>query len=327
MEEYQQLGIELARGLSLTPANARLLQSEISTQPEDARKMVRLLGYYSSAKELTPEEFDFFLENLSWCISTMPSAEFLFVSHRGIHIDGPDHAYATIAETWIAAADCNPEDPRVALNAANFFSFYYPQISLRMLVRSVDQGAEVPGYLRFLCETCLRVLKRDRDRAQSVEDIVMWLCDSAILSVVRVELWLPLAELMFEFGELERAKQYLEFLLDPNEVKEKSQRLNDDRRSAHLLRGRIAIAEGDVRLAREELLRATDVRDTPHLKKLGPSMDLARELLRVGERQIVIDYIRRWRGRWKCIGDFLLTRWEDEIRRGIDTDFSTDFGP
>jgi hypothetical protein len=83
----------------------------------------------------------------------------------------------------------------------------------------------------------------------------------------------------------------------------------------HLVLGRIALASNDLASARAELLAAGRTPGSPQLNSFGPNMRLARDLLAVGERDSVLEYIDLCGAFWK-MGEQDLPRWRQRSRRG-----------
>ncbi len=88
----------------------------------------------------------------------------------------------------------------------------------------------------------------------------------------------------------------------------------------HLVLGRIALATGDLATARTELIEAGRTSGSPQLNSFGPNMRLAQELLRAGEREVVLEYLELCRQFWK-MGNERLARWTADIAQGREPDF------
>ncbi len=88
----------------------------------------------------------------------------------------------------------------------------------------------------------------------------------------------------------------------------------------HLMLGRVALADGDVATARAELLASADNGGSPQLKSFGPNMRLARDLLQVGERDVVRQYLALCRSFW-TYGGKRLDAWDAAIAAGQMPDF------
>lgn len=83
----------------------------------------------------------------------------------------------------------------------------------------------------------------------------------------------------------------------------------------HTVLGLLALQEGDTQRAVEELHKAGETPGSPQLDSFGPSMQLAKALLKAGQSQPVLDYLEQCRVFWK-MGEPWLTIWRDKIRAG-----------
>jgi hypothetical protein len=84
---------------------------------------------------------------------------------------------------------------------------------------------------------------------------------------------------------------------------------------AHTVLGLLAARSGDIELASAELLASGTVRGSPQLNSFGPSMRLARELLKVQRPEPVLQYFQLCRTFWKMGGKWLEI-WEKKVKRG-----------
>jgi hypothetical protein len=90
----------------------------------------------------------------------------------------------------------------------------------------------------------------------------------------------------------------------------------------HLTLGRIALRNGNIVTARAELIAAAQTTGSPQLCSFGPNMRLAQDLLRSGDRDVVLGYLELCRHFWKT-GAARLATWTEDIRQ----DREPDFGP
>lgn len=84
---------------------------------------------------------------------------------------------------------------------------------------------------------------------------------------------------------------------------------------AHTALGLLALRSGDVQRAIQELHLSGETPGSPQLNSFGPSMHLARELLRAGELEPVLAYFQQCRRFWK-LGETWLGLWEKKVARG-----------
>lgn len=93
------------------------------------------------------------------------------------------------------------------------------------------------------------------------------------------------------------------------------------------LLGRIELKRNRLGPAIEHLLKAGKTKGSPQLNSFGPNMTLAQELLEVGERKAVLEFLDLCRVFWTATaqqmggGAHPLDRWQQEIEAGDIPDF------
>ena len=85
--------------------------------------------------------------------------------------------------------------------------------------------------------------------------------------------------------------------------------------AGHTVLGLLALRDGDVVAAAEELKKSGETPGSPQLGSFGPSMHLAKELLKLGQFEPVREYFRQCRKFWK-MGDTWLDLWNKKIDAG-----------
>lgn len=92
----------------------------------------------------------------------------------------------------------------------------------------------------------------------------------------------------------------------------------------NLMLGRIALKQENVEEAKEYLLRAGKTPGSPQLKSFGPNMLLAKELLELGEKEVVLEYFDLCSKFWGFIGRFFsLRKWKKIVKNGDIPDFES----
>lgn len=125
-----------------------------------------------------------------------------------------------------------------------------------------------------------------------------------------------------ETGELERAKQMANELLE-NNTDTLSFNYGSIICNGNTILGRVALKEGDLEHAKEYLIKSAETPGSPELNSFGPSFILAKELLQEGEKEIVLNYLdliaRFWAkpGQRSSSGKIeMLEKWKEEINAG-----------
>ncbi len=88
----------------------------------------------------------------------------------------------------------------------------------------------------------------------------------------------------------------------------------------HWVRGRVAMRQGNLEQAKQELLESASTTGSPALGSFGPNMTLAKELIDKGERDVVLDFFTRCRAFWKS-GQKQLDDWSAVVRGGGTPNF------
>jgi hypothetical protein len=134
---------------------------------------------------------------------------------------------------------------------------------------------------------------------------------------------LRLPTVALQAGDLVKARRYAEDLLAAGPSQRSAWAPGVAIHQANTVLGRVALAEGDVDRAKSHLLAAVAPagRSAKFLfGDMGPNVSLARDLLKRGEREVVVEYLRRsQRLRPECRD--LLSGWIAEIERGGLPDF------
>lgn len=128
------------------------------------------------------------------------------------------------------------------------------------------------------------------------------------------------AKQSFVLEKTEDAKQYANDLLAILPNFQTNWNYGNAVHDANLVLGRIAVREGRLSDAKGFLLRAGQTPGSPQLNSFGPNMCLAQDLLKNGERQVVLDYFELCRRFWKG-HDGRLDVWSQEVKLGKLPDF------
>lgn len=118
-----------------------------------------------------------------------------------------------------------------------------------------------------------------------------------------------------QVGDFDKAVAYGTEALELAESFKASWNYGNAIHRGHLLLGEVALQKGDVTGAGKELLLAAETPGSPQLDSFGPSMALAKKLLELGQKEIVLEYLQKCREFWKMDYD-RLEQWSTEIKSG-----------
>jgi TonB family protein len=128
-----------------------------------------------------------------------------------------------------------------------------------------------------------------------------------------------LAKAAIAAGALDKASSYANEMLKSDSSSPNYGQLHHD---GHAMRGLVALRQGNVPLATQDLLEAGHTPGSAVLNSFGPNMRLAKELLEKGETAAVLEYFSRCKLFWK-LGAGKLDAWSTDIRSGKVPDFGT----
>lgn len=90
---------------------------------------------------------------------------------------------------------------------------------------------------------------------------------------------------------------------------------------ANLVLGLVAIYKKDIEAAKYYLLESGKTSGSPQLESFGPDMILAKELLKLGEKDVVLKHIEQCRVFWKS-DECFLDVWKNKILAGQIPNFT-----
>ena len=124
----------------------------------------------------------------------------------------------------------------------------------------------------------------------------------------------------FNVGEFEAAREYARELLALAPLFPDDWNYGNAIHDGHLVLGRLALREGRRDEAKRRLIISGKTPGSPQLDTFGPNLRLAEDLLKDGERDVVIEYFKLCSKFWEN-EDGRLDRWTREISQGTIPDF------
>ena len=86
---------------------------------------------------------------------------------------------------------------------------------------------------------------------------------------------------------------------------------------ANTLLGLVALKKNNIEKAKEYLISAAQTPGSPQLRSFGPNMLLARELLKKGETEVVLNYIQMCKSFWFWLFRWVkMCKWNKKIKKG-----------
>ena len=119
----------------------------------------------------------------------------------------------------------------------------------------------------------------------------------------------------FHLGRFADAKAFAERALELAPAFSSNWNYGNAVHRGHTVLGLLALKEQDHSLAIRELLASGQTSGSPQLKSFGPTMHLAKELLKLGHVEPVVAYLVQCRDFWEMGGTWLAL-WERKVREG-----------
>ena len=137
---------------------------------------------------------------------------------------------------------------------------------------------------------------------------------------MKLERFYQLQELMtqaFQQKEFQHAKVLAEEYLDLANSNKTNWNYGNAIHQANLMLGKISLRKRKIEEAKIFLLKAGRTPGSPQLKNFGPHMRIAKELLEIGEFEIVLEYLGLCRIFWRKIFSwYKIRKWKKIIRNG-----------
>ncbi len=293
----------------LTGAEVRRLETKLARNPNDAETRSLLASHYQRpGPKDTPARIAQRKKHRLWFIRNRPDMEYFeYSTVFSLFGDLDASELPELKAAWIEAVGAHASEPRVRLNAAEFMREKDPVTAESLLVK----GAELfPDDYRFMLElskiyrrraqliamvdveasaavrareleageAALKLLKRERSESRDAD---------------RRSLLLSLSGTALEAGKPDTAKALAtELILDFGQ-NAASPIFDDAVHTGNIVLGRVALKAGDVEKAKEHLLIAIKAPLRMEKSWLADiDVDLARELLAIGEKDVVLEYLK-----------------------------------
>ena len=302
MEQYQrdpqdeavrQQLIELLPGW-LPQEELETLEARLESVPHDLEVRQRLVGYYK------PRVFDAsarhgYNRHLLWMIRNTPEADVLGYPGSGIQPFLDPESYQAGKDAWLRHIQREPGNVKFLGHAARFLSPFQDRdliIDYLKAAQSID--TDNPDWPYALGQLYLRgmMFGGTSNPAQALEQFRQ-AYDLAENDMRRSHFLGNLVEAAFEAKRHDDVRSYATTMLDTGASTQFGPR---NVHHAHTVLGRVALAEDDVELAKYHLIEATRIPESSSaasremMQLQGPDMRLASELLKRGEREVVLEY-------------------------------------
>jgi tetratricopeptide (TPR) repeat protein len=308
-------------GNKLLPGEVEKFEQAVASQPNDCALRLLLLGYYFLAASRYESVRKARHRHVLWIIENAPQ---VVSSGGGLpHIDlvhdWDQQAYQQAKELWLKQVDANKTNVAILTNAARFFILQDQELSeqlfkqAQLLEPNNPELARLLGHLYQLKSHGRKGKSRPEDAVQAFAELEKAF---ELERDATRQFWMmpELAKAALEAGEFDKARSYATDLLAKAALPD----FRGDGEAIHhgnLVLGRLALKAGDIEKAKEHLLKAAHVSSSPVLLSGGPNMMLAKQLLELGERDVVIQYLKLSTSFWRT-ADHRAEKWIYDIGKG-----------
>lgn len=309
---------EAMAGEELTAKEAADLELAVATHPEDLSAHTKLLGYYSRRQYKSPQAAKARIPHILWIIENRPDAKITDTPFCEISVHLDKAGYEQAKRLWLKLTQSHPQSALILGHAAQFFLLNDKALAETLLLQAKAAEPDNPKWPDRL--GFLYTLQHGKDRAAQAlaeYELAQAIEKSEYSRFVRLK---ELAKAAFDAGELEKASRYANELLTESAKYPRDWNYGNAIHHGNNVLGRIALKQGDVKLAGEYLLKAGATPGSPQLDSFGPNMALAKELLEKGEKDTVLRYFELCRKFWKMGGEEL-DDWSKRVRDNQMPDF------
>jgi hypothetical protein len=327
-EDVRRLAVDALQriGSKLFPDEAEKFEQTVADHPHECALHLLLLGYYflaatryETARKLRHPHILWIIENAPQVVSSGGG-----LPHMDLVHDWDQQAYQQAKQLWLKQVDANKTNVTILANAARFFILQDQELSEQLFKKAqlLEPGnPEWPRLLGHLYNLKSRGHRGESRPAAAIQAFVELEKAFQLEADASKQFGLgpELAKAAFEAGEFDKARSYATDLLAKASLPD----FLEHGRAIHhgnLVLGRLALKAGDVEKAKEHLLKAGLVSGGTNLSSFGPNMMLAKELLELGERQVVIKYLKQCANFWNT-PDHRAEKWIYAVEQGTSPNF------
>jgi Flp pilus assembly protein TadD len=321
MKEFEQATRLTQKGKRLTAEQAQKLEEQLKANPKDLSLRTQLLGYYFSKSFRSEDARKARYTHVLWIIENHPDAAIAGQPEAMLHLQLEKENYQTAKALWLKQVDKHKNRATVLGNAARFFQLSDEERAESLLSKARTLEPNNPQWARQLGllyrlqagegiqssaekrkEFSAKALKQFEDALKAMKAEIE---RSALLQYVAV--------VALDAGELKKAEAYATEMLTKASSHKSDWNYGNAVHHGNLILGRLALGSGDLAKAKKHLIEAGKTPGSPQLNSFGPNMTLAKELLKKGEKEIVLEYFQLCSKFWKRDR---LKQWTDEVEKG-----------
>jgi len=313
----------LARiGRSLSSEGVVELEKHLETDASDLNTRVKLLGYYSGKHIRSSEIRKIRQQHLLWLIEHAPESEVLGTPYGGLSHHSDGEVYFQAKKLLLAKIQEEPNNLALLKNGSKFFTLNDRSQSIEFLKKGESLDKTNPFWSKNIGQAHLLNTQGERSlelqRIEAAKALAAFQRAHKISTeTAKGSILVSLAKSAFIANELDLASVYSKELIEDGGAGWNS---GNRTHYGNIFLGRVALLRDDIDSAKEHLISAGKTTGSPQLNSFGPDMTLARELLKVDENGVVLEYFELCRKFWAHHLD-KLDDWKVLVEGGRIPDF------
>jgi len=308
---------ELAiKGAELSASGAARLEARLEQEPEDVEKRTILLGYYLVNQRQDESIQEKRRAHVLWLIENSPEADVLSAPYGALDPIRDTTAYGQAKQLWEGQLEKQPENLKLLENASKFFLLHEPKIAKQSLEKARALKPKDPKWPDALGQFYFLKVIRSSGKAK---------IEAGEKALEQLEIAYELSDDDGRDSQLGRIAKAAMAAKNTDKAKEYAMKMlaqdRDDWNSGNNIHdgnailGQVALLSDDVDEAKRRLLEAGKTHGSPQLGSFGPNMTLAKELLKRGEKETVLEYFDLCSEFWEMGGD-RLEQWSAKVKAG-----------
>lgn len=290
-------------GYRMTDEQVALAEERLRIDPNDERALSLLIIHYSRDWQSETK-----LPYLLKLISINPAAPILEISVGNFDHMLQSSAYNQVSTAWEKALTTYPENVGVLHNAAEFYLIEETELAIQLLKKATSLDA-VNAELHDKLALAYYFEDRFEDALMQYEKVIE-LTNSEDVTYNEA------AKMAYLAGNKAKVVYYVKKMEEmklPAEHWNYSNTIHD----INLYRGMMELDEGNVENARVHLVDSVGGGKGPQISSFGPDMSLAKRFYDLGERELVVEYLKKADAFW----DEDLEPWIEDVQSGREPDW------
>lgn len=314
----------------ITAKDAEQLEEGLKTSPDNLAAREQLIQYYfrtmlTSRVSAIEEKRE---QHIFWLIENHPESELAGspeASIAPIGFSGSTEGYQHGKQLWLEAVEKHPDDVKIVRHAAQFLFLFDRDTGRGLLKKALLLDPSDAQTSSMLAQSYMqeRMMTGSPEEKTALAQKALSVSEQGLEKGDGEERFYVLGDVAteaFEAGDMVKAEQYANELLQSAADFKKDWNYGNAVYNGNVVLGRIALRRGDIAGAKQHLLAAGDTPGSPQLDSFGPNMALAKELLEKGERDTVLSFLQSCAKFWKMGGD-KLPSWISTVKSGGTPDF------